>query len=350
MSGRSGSERSGSGRSGRGQAGRGEAHPAAGLDAALVFERGDFGLMLDLVVPPGTVTAIVGPNGAGKSTTLQLVAGLLPLTSGKVLLGDREFDGIGVHVPPAARGIGVVFQDYLLFPHLSVVDNVAFGLRARGMARTPARTSAVDRLDRLGLLEFAARMPGELSGGQAQRVALARALVLSPPLLLLDEPLAALDAATRSEVRMGLARELKRFGGSTVIVTHDPVDAMVMADEIVVLERGRAIQRGTPAQVTTEPTNSYVAELVGVNLMPLPDGRQVTFSPADVTLTADEPAARASVISWRCRVRGVENRGSFARVQLDCAGRRLAADVTAGTLAMLGLGDGRDVWASFPVD
>ena len=169
-------------------------------------------------------------------------------------------------MPTEQRPVGFVFQDYLLFPHLSALENVAFGLRARGLARAEARRRAAAWLERVGLAAHAAARPRALSGGQAQRVALARALVGEPRLLLLDEPLAALDAATRTEVRRDLRRHLASFDGTRLLVTHDPLDAIALADRLVVLEGGRVTQTGSPAEVSGRPRSRYVAELVGVNL------------------------------------------------------------------------------------
>ena len=225
---------------------RGLGGPAGldGLDARVVVERAGFRLDVALRVPAGSTTAVVGPNGAGKSTLLRALAGLAPLTSGRVALDGRELEraggvaagaGADARIPAERRGIGVVFQDHLLFPHLSALANVAFGPRAHGVARAGAEERARALLDRLGIAHLADRRPAALSGGQAQRVALARALVLEPPLLLLDEPMAALDAGTRLDVRDLLADELRRFGGAAVLVTHDPVDALALADRILVL-------------------------------------------------------------------------------------------------------------------
>ena len=179
------------------------------------------------------------------------------------MLDDPDAD---VLVPVERRRTGVVFQDYLLFPHLSVLDNVAFGLRSRGVPRKEAAAAAHGWLERVGVADLARSRPGRISGGQAQRVALARALVTEPALLLLDEPLAALDAQTRLDVRSDLRRHLAGYDGCTVLVTHDPLDAMVLADRIVVVENGSAVQRGTPAEVARAPRTEYVARLVGLNL------------------------------------------------------------------------------------
>jgi molybdate transport system ATP-binding protein len=233
----------------------------SGLVASFTVERPVFTLSIDLPVPAGSVTAVVGPNGSGKTTTLKALAGLIRPTSGIIQLGDRVLDDATTHVSAAGRGTGVVFQDYLLFPHLSAIENVAFGLIARGTRHAVALDAALPWLARFGLASFAAVRPEHLSGGQAQRVALARALILEPQLLLLDEPMAALDASTRMEVRRDLVTELRAYGGSTVLVTHDPSDALALADEIVVLEAGTVVQRGVPAEVAAAPVNEYVAGL-----------------------------------------------------------------------------------------
>lgn len=233
----------------------------SGLRASFSVERASFALEIDLVVPEGTVTAVVGPNGSGKTTTLRTLAGLIQPTSGRIELGARVLDDETTHVVAAHRGMGVVFQEYLLFPHLSAVDNVAFGPLAHGVHRARALDAAQSWLARFGLSEFSNVRPAQLSGGQAQRVALARALVLEPQLLLLDEPMAALDASTRTEVRRELAVELRAYGGATVLVTHDPSDALALADELIVLESGRVVQRGTPSEVAAAPANDYVRGL-----------------------------------------------------------------------------------------
>jgi molybdate transport system ATP-binding protein len=233
----------------------------SGLAASIEVVRATFRLSLQLEVPAGSITAVVGPNGSGKTTTLRTLAGLVRPTSGRIQLGERVLDDRDVHVPARERGIGVVFQDYLLFPHLSAVENIAFGPIAHGVARSTALDSARAWLDRFGLADFASTRPRLLSGGQAQRVALARALILEPPLLVLDEPLAALDASTRGSVRTQLREELGSYGGSTVLVTHDPTDALALADELIVLDHGEVVQRGAPSAVAASPANSYVAGL-----------------------------------------------------------------------------------------
>ena len=211
------------------------------LEAKLALDLGALHLALELTVAPGEVLALVGPNGAGKTTTLRALAGALHITSGRIALDGEVWDepATGAFVPPPERRVGMVFQDRLLFPHLSALDNVAFGLEARGESRTSARARALEWLDRVGAAPLADRSPDQLSGGQAQRVALARALAAEPRLLLLDEPLAALDAEARLELRGELARHLADFAGPTVLVTHDSEDSARLAGRVLHLAGGR---------------------------------------------------------------------------------------------------------------
>jgi molybdate transport system ATP-binding protein len=227
------------------------------LTAELAVTRGAFDLVLELTVTTGRTLALLGPNGAGKSTALGAIAGTVE-SVGAIELNGRRLDGL----PVEERRVGYVFQDYLLFPHLTVLENVAFGPRAVGVARAAARESATEWLERLGVAELGQRRPGQLSGGQAQRVALARALAASPELLLLDEPLAALDVEVRAEVRAELAEHLRGWGGLTIVVTHSLDDVEALADDVVVLERGRDTQRGTVSDLRDAPATPYVARLV----------------------------------------------------------------------------------------
>ncbi len=331
------------------------------LDAHLQVRRSSFTLDLPLQVPAGEVVALLGPNGAGKSTSLQALAGLTALSAGHVTLAGRPVQ----HLPPAARRVGLVFQDHLLFPHLSARENVAFGLRAQKVRKALARSRADAWLQRMDLGGQAERRPDQLSGGQQQRVALARALATDPALLLLDEPLSALDAATRMAVRTDLRRHLDAFAGCTVLVTHDPLDAMVLADRLVVLEHGRVVQEGTPAQVARAPRTDYVARLVGLNLyrgtaaaglVSVHGGGTLTttdavdgavfaaFAPSTVVLHAVAPTGSARN-AWSGRVAGLELHGDTVRVRLDACPPVLA-DVTPAAVAELGLHVGAPVWAA----
>lgn len=336
------------------------------LRASLHAERANFSLRMGLEVAPGEVVALLGPNGAGKTTALRCLAGLLPLDAGRVELSGEVVDEPAGRrfVPAARRRIGVVFQDYLLFPHLSALDNVAFGLRARGARRQDADNRARAWLDRVGLAERATARPSTLSGGQSQRVALARALVTEPQLLLLDEPLAALDAGTRVQVRAELRRHLEAYAGAVVLVTHDPLDAMVLADRLVVMESGCIVQQGSSAQVARAPRTDYVAKLVGLNLfrgtstgttVVLPDRGEVTssdmvdgpafvaFAPSAVALHRFPPGGSPRN-AWPGRVASIEQHANTVRVRVDGMVPVLA-DVTAAAVAELDLATGARVWA-----
>ena len=239
-----------------------------GLVVDAEVRRGGFTLAVSLTAALGEVLGLLGPNGAGKSTLLGAVAGLIPVSAGRITLAEQVLDDAdtGTFVEASGRPVGFVFQNYRLFPYLTVAENVAFSPRARGQGRRAARAAASHWLDRLGLADLANRKPDQLSGGQAQRVALARALAGQPELLLLDEPLSALDAGTRLDVQAELKRHLADFTGPCLLVTHDPLEALVLADRLIVLEGGRIVQEGTPAQIARQPATEYVAKLVGLNL------------------------------------------------------------------------------------
>ncbi|MCZ2858934.1 ABC transporter ATP-binding protein [Blastococcus sp. VKM Ac-2987] len=335
------------------------------LTATVDTRRGTLHLRVAVEVADGEVLAVLGPNGAGKSTLVRVLAGLLRPDAGRVVVDGEVWDGDGASVPAHRRRLGMVFQDALLFPHLSVADNVAFGLRTRGTGRAAARAAAEGWLTRVGLDGLGGRRPAELSGGQAQRAALARALVGDPALLLLDEPLSALDARTRLAVRAELRRHLAGFVGSTVLVTHDPVDAMALADRVVVVEEGRVVQAGTPADVSRRPRTDYVARLVGLSLLPgTAKGRLVRLDGGGAVAVAEEAAGpvfaavRPESVSlyasrpdgsprnvWPARLVGATPHGATVRCEL--AGEvPLIADVTAAAFAEMGLTPGAEVWAS----
>ena len=338
---------------------------AAPLEAAVGLARGDVVLDLALRVEAGEVVALLGPNGAGKSTALAAVAGLLPLDAGRIAVAGRVVDdpATGVLVPPEQRGTALVFQEHLLFGHLDVLDNIAFATRNAGAGRRASRAAASPWLERLGLEGLGTRRPRELSGGQAQRVALARALAADPVLLLLDEPLAALDAQTRDEVRGLLRTLLAGAGTGTLLVTHDPLDALVVADRLVVVEHGRAVQSGTPAQVARRPATAYVAALVGLNLyrgrshggqVALADGGtlHVPDAPPGEVLVALRPEAVALHLHrpdgsprnvWPGTVAALTMLGHRVRVEVDGSPAALV-DVTPAAVAELGLAEGSPVW------
>ncbi|WP_149184290.1 ABC transporter permease [Streptomyces sp. TRM49041] len=325
---------------------------------------------LDLDVPAGTTVAVVGPNGAGKTTLLRALLGLTPrATVTSLRLDGRELAG----VPPHRRGIAWVPQDGALFPHLSALANTAYGLRAQGVSRSHARVEAQKRLDRLGVGHLAHRRPGELSGGQAQRVALARALAARPRLLLLDEPLAALDQTTRARVRHALRQHLAGFPGVCLIVTHDPVEAVSLADRVLVLEEGGLVQYASPAEVARHPRSPWVARMLGRNAWPgtVRDGgldvaggaRLVTAadpSPAEgtpalavvppeaVSLHGVRPSGSPRNV-WRGTVRELTAHGARLRVLVSGAPGApddVVAEVTPAAAADLGLVEDAEVWVS----
>jgi molybdate transport system ATP-binding protein len=321
----------------------------------------------EVAVATGELVVLLGPNGAGKTTLLRALAGLVALDHGRVVLDGVVLDDTraGVHLPTERRPVGFVFQDYLLFPHLSALENVAFGLRARGLARAEARRRAAVWLERVGLAGHAGARPRALSGGQAQRVALARAMVSDPRLLLLDEPLAALDAASRAEVRRDLRRHLASFDGTRLLVTHDPLEAITLADRLVVLEGGRVTQTGTPDQVSARPRSRYVAELVGVNLFRGRAAGAVVELDGGGTLVAAGDhhgevfaAVHPHAVALHRRAPEGTPRNVWAGTadSLDIVGDRvrarvagpipIVAEVTPAAASELRLADGGPVWAS----
>ena len=338
------------------------------LDATVHLTLGALALDMNLTIGEGEVVALLGPNGAGKTTLLRAIAGLVPIASGRVQLDGQVLEdaATGDYVPTEQRPIGVVFQDYLLFPHLSVLDNVAFGLRSRGTRPKEAAEKAAAWLDRVGLSSYARAKPNALSGGQRQRVALARALAPDPRLLLLDEPLAALDMTTRAEVRRDLKHHLASFPGLRLVVTHDPLEAAALADRLVVMENGRLVQTGSPAEVTEHPRSQYVADLVGVNLLRgqadqgsvrLPGGTVIAAAGAEsgevfavihpraVALHRQRPEGSPRNV-WRGRITGIELMGGRVRVRVD-GEVPVVAEVTPAALRELGLEEGGEVWLSF---
>ena len=338
-----------------------------GLDAAITARRGEFEVHAELRVRPGQVLALLGPNGAGKSTLLRVLGGLTPLTAGYVRLDGRILDDAaeGVRVPVAERRLGTVFQDGLLFPHLTVLDNVAFGPRHAGRSRREARALAADWLDRTELTEFSDRRPSALSGGQQQRVAVTRALATDPDLVLLDEPMSALDASAAVTVRRFLGRHLASVSAPSVLVTHQALDALALADHVLVVEDGVVVQEGPPSDVARRPRSSHVAALMGLNLLRgradgvtvrlagdstlVPSGRAdgdvfASFRPSAVTLHSERPHASARNV-WPGRVDGIAPHGDVLRLHLT-GPVPLLADVTPAALADLQVGEGDSVWAS----
>ncbi|HEV2069402.1 MAG TPA: ABC transporter ATP-binding protein [Acidimicrobiales bacterium] len=342
---------------------------SSGLAASVEVGVGDLYLGIDLQVEDGEVVALLGPNGAGKTTTLRVIAGLRPIDAGRIELDGAVLDhpATATFVPTWQRPIGFVFQDYRLFPRLSALDNVAFGLRARGATRADARREATTWLERFDLRDSAGDLPRALSAGQAQRVALARALATEPRLLLLDEPLAALDAGARLRVRTELRRHLATFRGGRLLVTHDPVDAFVLADRLVILEAGRITHVGPPAVVAARPRSPYVAQLLGVNLLyGTASGERTVRLETGAELTVADPlpgpdvaiAVRPQAIAlyrrqpegsprntWPATVEDLEADRDRVRVTLGGA-VRATAEITPAAVTELDLSGGTPVWAT----
>lgn len=338
-----------------------------GLAAVLRVTLGRLHLDVNFMVGAGEVVALLGPNGAGKTTLMRALVGLVPIDEGRVELEGIMLDerAQGVRVPPERRRIGFMFQDHLLFPHMSIVDNVAFGLRAAGVPAAPARATAREWLGRVHLAEHAAARPHQLSGGQAQRVALARALAPAPRLLLLDEPLSALDAEARLTVRRELRTHLDAFPGPCLLVTHDPVEAIALADRLLIIEQGRIVQSGDIQEVTQRPRSEWVAQLVGLNLyrgradghaVVLPGGQRLVAATAAIgdVLAAVHPRAVALYRSqpegtprnvWAGTVDALDVHGDHVRVHLD-GPLPVVAEVTPAAVAALDLARGGTVYAS----
>jgi molybdate transport system ATP-binding protein len=291
-----------------------------------------------LHVPTGVTLAVIGPNGAGKSTLLHALAGLVPAT-GSALLDGEDL----LALPVQERGVGMAFQGQVLFPHLSALANVAFGLRARGTARAEAEGTARMWLDRFGIGDLAARRPAELSGGQAQRVAIARALATDPRLLLLDEPFSGLDVGVAATLRFELARHLRDYDGITLLVTHEAIDVLSLADQVLVLEDGQVAQVGAPGEVAARPRTPHVARLVGLNLVSTDEGL-VSFRPSEVAVSLDEPHGSPR-LRWRGEVRSLTTHGDAVRLLVG-HDPDLLADVTPAAAVELGLRPGLEVWLS----
>ena len=327
------------------------------LKANVAVRRNGFALEVSLEVEKGETVAVLGPNGAGKTTLLRALAGLTPI-EGRIELDGRVLDDSAakVHVPTERREVGLVFQDHVLFPHMTVLQNVAFGVD---------RSTAQSWLDHAGLGGMANGMPGELSGGQAQRVALLRTLATRPKLLLLDEPLSALDVTIRAEVRRELSRRLATFEGVRILVTHDPLEAIALADRLVVLEQGRVTQSGTPQEVTAKPRSKFVADLAGVNLfrgaareghVELPSGGAIAAAeagegdvfavihPRAVALYRSRPEGTPRNV-WKVKAEDLDLHGERVRVRLS-GPVSLVAEVTPSAVKELDLAAGAEVWAA----
>jgi molybdate transport system ATP-binding protein len=343
----------------------------ARLHTRVMGSRGTFRFDAEFEVGRGEVVALVGPSGAGKSTCMSAIAGLIELESGRVSLGGDVWcdTSLGIDRPPHERRVGFVHQDYALFPHLSVLQNVLYGARARGASRAVARTRGSEWLERLDMVRFSDRPVTELSGGQRQRIALARALASGAGALLLDEPFGSLDVRTRSSVRRELGEFLREIQLPTVLVTHDPTDALVLANRIAILEDGRITQDGECDDLVAHPRTPFVAELFGLNFYrgwisggpglrevrvesvefhvpsQAADGAiAIAFPPSAVTLFPHKPEGSARN-TFQGIVRDISPLPERLRVVLDC-GVLIAADVVREAASSLHIERGQTMWIS----
>lgn len=318
-------------------------------------------------IDKGETIAVVGPNGAGKTSLVRTIAGLAAVDEGRIAWDEFVWDesGSGVFVSPERRPIGYVFQDHALFGHLSVLDNVAFGLRASGIGRRDARTRARVVLEIVGGLKFEQRMPSELSGGESQTVAIARALATEPKLMLFDEPFAALDTSARAEARR-LFVAMANPSMSRILVTHDAVEALTLADRIIAIEDGSIVQIGTPSELLAMPRSHFVAEILGLNaLSGQLNGDQLSIGSMSLTVGAHE-ALDGNVIAiirprsvslhqtrpegsprnvWNSSVVAVDRTADRVRVQLG-APLNISVEVTPAGFDALHTEVGADLWAS----
>lgn len=358
------------------------------LDCRLQIHRPAFDVEVAFNVEHGETVALLGPNGVGKSTVLQALSGLIVPQDARIELAGNRLAGAGTAVPPHRRRIGLMGQDPLLFPHLTVLENVAFGPRSQGTPRATARERALQWLRRLNLADLAERRPAQLSGGQRQRAALARALAAEPDLLLLDEPLTAADVRTAGEIRQLLREHLTAAEQTTIVVTHEVLDAAVLADRVMVMSDGRIVDSGTTARMLTEPGTEFGAALAGLNLIlgtadsrgtalrtddgvevtgiadePLPPGgpAAAVFPPSAVAVYAT-PAVGSPRNLWAGRVLTVEPGPAAVRLRIAVSGSVadgsatdgsattgpttvLAADVTPAAVAALPISPGARVHA-----
>ena len=338
------------------------------IDARLTIRRSDFELRAEIHAQEGEVVAVLGPNGSGKSTLVRAIAGLEPIDEGRISLNGVVVDDTDrdVFVMPESRRLGVMFQDCSLFPTLSIADNIAFGLRAKGMRRAMARTRAEEWLERFSLESFGGRRPSSLSGGQTQRVALARALATEPAVLLLDEPTSALDVRAKAEIRRDLLRLRRERPVTTLLITHDPLDAFALADRVVVLEDGRVVQSGALDDVASHPRSRHIADMVGLSLVrgdviagvltdpsgarlivpaDTPQGPSVaSIRPTSVSLHRTRPEG-STRNSWLMTVTDLDRHPLRVRVRLT-GPVPLLAELTPAGADSLGLVIGDTIWAS----
>jgi putative spermidine/putrescine transport system ATP-binding protein len=277
---------------------------------------------VDLAVAQGEFVTILGPSGSGKTTLLSLIAGLAQPTMGRILIGGRDVTGS----PPQQRNVGLVFQSYALFPHMTVFDNVAFPLRVRKTPADALRAKVMAALDLVQLSQLVQRRPSQLSGGQQQRVALARAFVFEPDILLLDEPLGALDRKLREELQVELKQLQRRLGVTTILVTHDQEEALSLSDRVMVLDRGQVQQIAPPQEAYLRPANRFVADFLGIaNFVKLQGGREGVVRPERVRVAPAGKEAAAGAGGVAARVAEAVYLGQTVRYHLDAGGTTVVA-------------------------
>jgi putative spermidine/putrescine transport system ATP-binding protein len=313
---------------------------------------GDFTAVddIDLSIPQGKLTTLLGPSGCGKTTSLRMLAGYTTPTSGRILIDGAD----STTLPPEKRGLGMVFQSYALFPHMTVADNVGYGLKLRGITGTARRDRIAESLEMVGLGHLSASRPRKLSGGQQQRVALARAIAIRPKLLLLDEPLSNLDARLRVQMRSEIRRIQSETGLTVVLVTHDQDEALEMSDEMVLMRAGKIMQQGSPSSVFGSPSNRFVAEFLGYeNFITATDGSMFTVRPEHLEVApAGQPIAvggfalPGSVVD--VAYRGVDVLVTVSSTDPSGLPVTLVSDLRADTAPAVSVGDQVTVTAAQP--
>jgi len=304
---------------------------------------GDFTAVdnIDLAISEGKLTTLLGPSGCGKTTSLRMLAGYSAPSSGTIKIAGVD----STRTPPEKRGLGMVFQSYALFPHLTVAENVGYGLKLRRVPAAERQKTVMETLDLVGLAHLAASKPKKLSGGQQQRVALARAIAIKPKLLLLDEPLSNLDARLRVQMRSEIRRIQSETGLTVVLVTHDQDEALEMSDDMVLMRAGRIMQQGSPQHVFRNPANRFVADFLGYeNFVTAADGSLVAVRPEHLEVTAETPAGSSDGLHLEGRVADVAFRGVDLLVTVDAidasgARVRLISDVRSTGVDSLAVGD-----------
>jgi len=304
---------------------------------------GDFTAVdsIDLAITEGKLTTLLGPSGCGKTTSLRMLAGYSTPSSGEIRIGGTDM----TRTAPEKRGLGMVFQSYALFPHLSVAENVAYGLKLRKVPKAQRDTTVMETLELVGLAHLAASKPKKLSGGQQQRVALARAIAIRPKLLLLDEPLSNLDARLRVQMRAEIRRIQSETGLTVVLVTHDQDEALEMSDDMVLMRAGRIMQQGSPQQVFPHPANRFVADFLGYeNFLTAADGSLIAVRPEHLDVSAAAAAGSSDGLALTGTVTDVAYRGVDLLVTADAvdasgATVRVRSDSRSNATASIAIGD-----------